>query len=129
MKSQWKIQLQPKLCFRKNFLDIFMNGSNSAVKFSVNTNTFLKKTKFEKSIRFIDNNTITLGACKKIKLFSRLSGFNLAVWSGNKFNIFHVNESMIGLFVGSFVFTKRFTKEIHKKQIQARHKRSFTKKK
>lgn len=118
MRSKWKTVHVPKICFRKNFLNLFLK-KNSLTSGKSDSN----------NIRKIDENTISLGFCKRIRIFKKLNGYVLYVWAGNKNHTINVTSNMTDMFVGSFVFTKRFTREIHKKQIQSRHKKAFNKKK
>jgi len=115
MKSKWKSINYPSMCFRGSFLKCFQK------------NIITKNN--DKIIRITRDNNISVGSCKKFRLFEKTIGHSFDVWSGNKHNIIQVTPAMVKMFLGSFVFTKRFTKEIHKKQVQARHKRAFGKKK
>lgn len=110
--------MQPitSVCVRKNFLDIFKNknqGTNS----------------LKPSSRLQDSNVIDVGSCKRFRIFRKLDGYVLEVYTGaNTSNVF-VSKEMSYYYLGSFAFTKRFTGEIHKDPIQRRQKRAFNKSK
>lgn len=116
MRSKWKLQRVPAFCLRKNFLNIF-------------TPTISIDKQQSKKLRLIDGTIINVGSCKKFRIFRKLNGYVLEVYTGCNSNNIHVNEEMLSYYVGSFAFTKRFTGEIHKDQIQSRQKRAFNKSK
>lgn len=126
MKSKWKLSRMPRFCFRKNFLEVFTPKYEEFKRSTVSSSIKYPHKNFP---RIVQENTISLGSCKKFRIFKKLNSFNIAVWSGHKFNIINISPNMLKMFVGSFVFTKRITREIHKKQVQSRHKRAFNKKK
>lgn len=111
MRSKWKLQRIPAFCLRNNFLNVF------------------RKTSQTSDIRLKDDNVINVGSCKKFRIFRKLNGYVLEVYTGCGFNNVRVNEDMSFYYLGSFAFTKRFTGEIHKDQIQSRQKRVFNKSK
>jgi len=75
------------------------------------------------------SNNIPVGSCKKFRLFNHAVGTIFEVRAGNKTHLVQITPHMVKMFLGSFVFTKRISKDIHRKQVQARHKRAFGKKK
>lgn len=119
MRSKWKSNFIPKICFRKSFLNVFLK--------SLKKKNMVKSNKMK--IRLLENNTISVGSCKRLPIFTKLSGYTIRVWGGNKYHLITVTPNMIKMVLGSFVFTKRFTREIHRKQMQSRQKKTFTKKK
>lgn len=117
MRSKWKSKFVPKICFRKNFKNIFL----------ITTKKTIGKNKPQE--RLLEDNTISMGFCKKFRIFTKLNGYNIRVWGGNKYHSVNITANMVKMVLGSFVFTKRFTRDIHRKQLQSRHKKTFTKKK
>lgn len=82
-----------------------------------------------KGSRLKDGNVIEMGSCKRFRVFRKMEGFVIEVYTGaDKSNIF-VSKDMSFYYLGSFAFTKRFTGVIHKDPIQQRQKRSFNKSK
>lgn len=87
----------------------------------------VNKDKDGLNVRLKDANVIEIGSCKRFRIFRKLEGFVLEVYTGaNTSNIF-VSKEMSFYYVGSFAFTKRFTGEIHKDPVQRRQKRAFNK--
>jgi len=64
---------------------------------------------------------------KGTRLFSNLLEKELHTYNGSKFTSVVVKKEMLGLFLGSFVLTKRITSDIHHKT--KRNKRGRQKKK
>lgn len=58
----------PNVCFRKNFLELFRNDSLSK-----------NKSKFKKGSRLLEDKTILIGFCKKLRIFIKLNGFCLQI--------------------------------------------------
>lgn len=53
---------------------------------------------------------------RDIKLFDGSIGFSFGIYTGNKLLPIAVTEPRVGSYLGSFIFTKRITREIHAKK-------------
>lgn len=60
---------------------------------------------------------------RNIKFFDGAVGFSFGMYTGNKLLPVAVTESRVGSFLGSFIFTKRITREIHAKKNKKSGKR------
>lgn len=60
---------------------------------------------------------------RDIKFFDGSVGFSFGMYTGNKLLPVAVTESRVGSFLGSFIFTKRITREIHAKKNKKSGKR------
>lgn len=66
---------------------------------------------------------------KRLNIMLFMKEKNLRVYCGNKFLPVYIKPEMRGLKLGSFVFTKRITSEIHKKELRGRKVNVLKKKK
>lgn len=96
---------------RRNFLSLFKEGNKD-----MNISSRLK-----------DSNVIDMGSCKRFRIFRRLEGYVLEIYTGADTSNIFISKDMSYYYLGSFAFTKRFTGEIHKDPIQRRQKRAFNK--
>lgn len=113
MRSKWKLQPIPSFCLRKNFINLF--NSKEGV------------TKSNQTLRVKEGNVVNIGSCKRFRIFKKMEGFVLEVYTGADTSSIFISKDMSFYYVGSFAFTKRFTGEIHKDPVQRRQKRSFNK--
>lgn len=123
MRSKWKAIKFPKFCYRSNFLSCFDAYNNKASSTS-DIIGLKKKARVQEEDGVLK---INVGSCKKFRIFKALEGFTIEAWNGSDFNSVLISEQMFGSYAGSFIFTKRFTREIHKSHVQKRQKRAFNK--
>lgn len=64
---------------------------------------------------------------RDIKFFNGSIGFSFGMYTGNKLLPVAVTEERVGSFLGSFIFTKKLTREIHAKKNKKALKRSTKK--
>ena len=53
---------------------------------------------------------------RDIKFFDGCVGFSFGMYTGNRLLPIAVSEERVGSFLGSFIFTKKLTREIHAKK-------------
>lgn len=100
MRSSWKLQPVDFPFFRRTFINKVEGSPNLTKLWSKGT-----------------------------RIFSNLLDKNYQVYNGNKFVEVPIKKEMLGLFLGSFVLTKRITSTIHSKTRKNKKGRRKAKKK
>lgn len=120
MKSCWKIKKYPLSLQRNSLLTKIKEFKKDAVnKLTTTASSGKKKVSVNLNFKF-----------KSFTLFALLNGVLMHVYNGVKYLPIMVNDIMISKPMGSFVLTKRITRDIHIKQAKNKGgKKPFSKKK